>query len=147
VRLAESNVETPEAYTVPPGVALLIVGWFTRHAGRSSWRTYGPGLSVGLLPSLFACARDEGLTRPLLLGAVALVVLLAGVRARLQAPLGLGGGVLAIDALIQLGPYAAEVPRWLSIGLAGALLLGLGATFERRLRDLRRWAAQFADLG
>jgi len=147
VRLAAANVETPEAYTVPPALALLGVGWFTRRAERSSWQTYGPGLGVGLVPSLFACAGNDGLARPLLLGGVALVVLLAGVGARLQAPLGLGGAVLALDTLIQLGPYAAEVPRWLSIGLTGALLLGLGASFERRLRDLRRWAARFADLG
>jgi len=65
------------------------------------------------------------------------LVLLAGLRGRLQAPLVIGAAVLAVDTLIQIGPYAAALPRWVSIGGAGVLLLGLGATYERRLRDLR----------
>jgi hypothetical protein len=55
--------------------------------------------------------------------------------------------VLAVDALIQIGPYAAALPRWVSIGGAGLLLLVLGVSFERRLRDLRRVAARLAALG
>ena len=78
----------------------------------------------------------DDLKRPLLLGLVALVVLLVGARSRLQAPLVVGSFVLAIVTLTQIGPYVAALPRWVSIGGAGVLLLGLGATYERRLRDL-----------
>jgi hypothetical protein len=60
---------------------------------------------------------------------------------RLQAPLVLGGTVLAVDALVQLSPYLADlydaVPRWTWIGASGLLLLVLGATYERRVRELR----------
>jgi hypothetical protein len=42
---------------------------------------------------------------------------------------------------VQLSPYLAEVyaalPRWSVIGTVGLLLLGLGATYERRVRDVR----------
>jgi hypothetical protein len=79
--------------------------------------------------------------RPLLLGLTALAVLLVGVVRRLQAPLVIGGVVLAVDALVQLSPYLADVyaavPRWTWIGASGLLLLGLGATYEARVRDVR----------
>jgi hypothetical protein len=149
VRLAHANVEQPEAYTAGPAVALLVVGWFARRRNSelSSWQAYGAGLTTGLLPSLAVTLGNDDLARPLLLGGVALGVVLAGVRSRLQAPLVVGGAVLALDALIQLGPYAAAVPRWVSIGGAGLLLLVLGTTFERRLREVRRVAAKLGDLG
>ena len=79
--------------------------------------------------------------RPLLLGLAALGVLVVGVVRRLQAPVVIGGGGLAVDAVVQLSPYLADlyaaVPRWTAIGAVGLLLLGLGATYERRLRDVR----------
>ncbi len=148
-RLADANVETPEAYTLPPAIALVIVGVLAqrRNAELSSWRTFGPGLALAMLPTLLVTLDDDGLARPLLLGAGALLVLLVGVAARLQAPLALGAATLAIDAIIQIGPYAEAVPRWVSIGAAGVLLLALGTTFERRLRDVRRLAVRFAGLG
>ncbi|MGQ0467508.1 MAG: SCO7613 C-terminal domain-containing membrane protein [Sporichthyaceae bacterium] len=149
VRLAAADVSTPEAYTLPPAVALLIVGSVMHVKNRelSSWRTFGPGLALAFVPSLLATLDDEDFTRALLLGVAALCVLLVGVSAKLQAPLALGGAMLAVDAVVQIAPYADAVPRWVSIGAAGILLLGLGATFERRLRDVRQLAVRFADLG
>src|SRR5262249_38077835 len=95
-----------------------------------------------LFPSVLLAVTDTELARPLILGAVALAVLLAGAARRLQAPLVLGGVTLAADALIQLQPYLAAtyaaLPRWVIIGAAGLLLLGVGATYERRLGQLRR---------
>ncbi len=96
------------------------------------------GLSALLLPSLLAALADDTLTRPLLLGLAALAVLLVGVRTRLRAPLVHSGGVLAVDALHLLTPYAAALPRWVSLGAAGLLLLVLGATYELRRAELER---------
>jgi hypothetical protein len=148
VRLAMAHAEVPEAYTTGPAVALLVVGWVARRRGRAlpSWEAYGAGLTVGLMPSLAATLGDAGLLRPLLLGGAALTVVLLGVRSKLAAPLAIGAAVLAVDAVVQLGPYAAALPRWITIGGAGLLLLVLGVTFERRLRDFRRVAAKLADL-
>ena len=97
LRLIHSDVSTPEAYTLPPAAALLIYGAIAALRDRelNSWRTYGPGLTLGLIPSLLATFDDDGLARPLLLGLAALLVLLAGVAAKLQAPLALGGATLA----------------------------------------------------
>lgn len=149
LRLGDADVSTPEAYTLPPAVALLIYGALAHRRNREliSWRTYGPGLMLGLIPSLLVTFGDDGLARPLLLGLAALLVLLAGVAGRLQAPLALGGVTLGVDAVVQIAPYVDAVPRWVSIGAAGILLLTLGATFERRLRDARKLAERFAALG
>ncbi|MEU4684207.1 SCO7613 C-terminal domain-containing membrane protein [Streptomyces xinghaiensis] len=144
VRLGAAGVEEPEAYTLPVTVPALVVGLLRRRADAtaSSWVAYGPGLSVTLLPSLAAVWADSGWTRPLLLGLAALALTLLGARERLQAPLLLGGGGLALVALHELAPYLAQMagalPRWVPPALAGLLLLGAGATYEQRLRDARR---------
>ncbi|MGW1767771.1 SCO7613 C-terminal domain-containing membrane protein [Streptomyces sp. NPDC002073] len=144
VRLAASGVAVPEAYTLPVTLPALVVGWLRmrRDPQASSWAAYGPGLAATLLPSLAAAWGDAHWLRPLLLGAAALAVTLAGGRLRLQAPLLLGGAVLVLVALHELAPYVVQVagvlPRWLPPALAGLLLLAVGATYEKRLRDARR---------
>jgi hypothetical protein len=138
VRLVEAGVSDPEPYVLPLAVVALVLGHLRRRAvpGTGSFAAYGAGLSALLLPSLLAALAGGPLWRPLVLAGVALVVVLLGVRNRLQAPLLIGGVVLAVDALRLLGPHAAALPRWVVLGAAGALLLGVGATYEQRLRDL-----------
>ncbi|MFJ2559999.1 MULTISPECIES: SCO7613 C-terminal domain-containing membrane protein [unclassified Streptomyces] len=144
VRLGASGVSVPEAYTLPVTVAALAVGAVRRRRdpAASSWTAYGPGLAATLAPSLLAAWGDPHWARPLLLGLAALALTLAGARLRLRAPLVLGGAVLALVALHELAPYVVQVvgalPRWLPPALAGLLLLGVGATYEQRLRDARR---------
>ncbi|MGC5364077.1 SCO7613 C-terminal domain-containing membrane protein [Streptomyces sp. DT24] len=144
VRLAASGVSAPEAYTLPLTLPALAAGALLRRRdrGASSWKAYGGGLAVTLVPSLGAVWADPHWTRPLLLGAAALVITLAGARFRLQALLVLGGAALALDGLHELAPYVVQVagvlPRWVPPALAGVLLLAVGATYEHRLRDARR---------
>ncbi|MFI6151178.1 SCO7613 C-terminal domain-containing membrane protein [Kitasatospora sp. NPDC051170] len=131
-----------------PGVAAP--GGSARRA-PGSWAVYGPGLAVGLLPSLWALFLDGHWLRPLLLGLAALAVAVLGVRLRLQCPLLLGGGVLVLVAGHELAPTVVQVlgllPRWVPLAVAGALLLALGATYERRLREARRLAGALRRLG
>jgi hypothetical protein len=144
VRLAAWEVGTPEAYTLPVTVPALLVGALRRRRDPqvSSWTAYGPGLAATLLPSLVTAWGDPQWTRPLLLGTAALLVTLLGARHRLQAPLVLGGSVLALVGLHELAPYVVQVtgalPRWAPPALAGLLLLALGATYEQRIQDVRR---------
>ncbi|MFD9437095.1 SCO7613 C-terminal domain-containing membrane protein [Streptomyces sp. NPDC060002] len=144
VRLAAWRVGLPEAYTLPVTVPALLVGALRRRRdpAASSWTAYGPGLTVTLLPSLAMAWSDAEWTRPLLLGAAGLLLTLLGARHRLRAPLVLGGSVLALITLHELAPYLVQVtdalPRWVPPALAGLLLLALGATYEQRLRDVRR---------
>ncbi|MET7364922.1 hypothetical protein ABZS61_03675 [Streptomyces sp. NPDC005566] len=144
VRLAASQVSDPEAYTLPVSVIAFAVGYLRRRTdpAASSWVAYGPALSMTMVPSLVVAWVDPHWLRPLLLGVAALVVTLVGARFRLQAPLVLGGSVLALVGLHELAPHVVQVfdalPRWAPPALAGLLLLALGATYEQRLRDARR---------
>ncbi|MFG1755179.1 SCO7613 C-terminal domain-containing membrane protein [Streptosporangium sandarakinum] len=146
LRLLAWDVSVIEAYTVPFALVLVAFGrWRARGARISSWSAYGTGLATGLLPSAFAVFQGEGWVRPLLLGLVSMAVLLAGARLRLQAPALLGGLTLAVVVLHELAPWVAlvvvAVPRWAPMAAGGLLLVALGATYEARLRDVRRLRA------
>ncbi|MFE6226085.1 SCO7613 C-terminal domain-containing membrane protein [Streptomyces sp. NPDC057854] len=144
VRLAVWGVTVPEAYTLPVTVPALVVGFLRRRRdpAASSWAAYGPGLAVTLVPGVVAVWSDPSWARPLLLGTGALAVTLLGARFRLRAPLLLGGAALALVAVHELAPYVVQLvgalPRWLPPAAAGLLLLAVGATYERRLREARR---------
>jgi hypothetical protein len=66
---------------------------------------------------------------------------LAGARARLQAPLVLGVTVAVLAAARELAPVASRLNGWIYVAALGLLLLGAGATYEARIRDLRRLGA------
>ncbi|MEU5877146.1 hypothetical protein [Spirillospora sp. NPDC047279] len=153
VLLGAGEITAPEPYSLPVSALLLGIGFLHRR-GRalSSWVAYGPGLAVTLVPSLMvAWTAEPGAARPLILAAAALVITLVGARARLQAPLILGGAVLVLDVAHQVAPYATEVivrlPGWFPVAVAGLAVLALGATYEHRLRDLRRLRDAVTRLG
>ena len=137
--LAGANVALLEAYTLPAAAAALIAGavMWRGHPRGGSWLAFGPGIAVALLPSLVVTIDRGGVARPLLLTGGALLVVLAGARARLQAPLILGALTLLALGVEVLLPVAARLPRWVTIGAAGLVLLWLGATTDRRLTQLR----------
>lgn len=146
--LAAFDVALVEAYTLPAAAVALGAGALARRRGptASSWPAFGPGLTIGLLPSVVLVVAEGGLARPLAVTLAALVVLLAGARTRLQAPMVLGAGALLIVGVDALWPVAARVPRWATIGSVGILLLWLGATAEHRLTQLKELGRRFRDL-
>lgn len=151
-RLAEAEVAVPEAYTLP--VAALAVVWALvaatsgRPEGerRASWSVEGPALAFALVPTAVVALADPGLTRQLLALVGGAAALVAGVAWHRRAPVDVGTAVLVVVGGQALAPYAAEVPRWLSIGLVGAVLVGVGATFEQRRRDLSEARRRYRSL-
>ena len=149
VRLADAGVHAPEPYVVPLALAALVFGHLRRRTapGTRSFEAYAPGLSLALFPTLLKAIGDPTPTRGLLLLVVCVGLVTAGARERLQAPLVIGGSVLAVDALHLLAPYASALPRWSLLAAAGALLVGVGATYEQRLREMTRMRERYAALG
>src|SRR5262249_61290687 len=107
LRLGAAGVAARGPYAGPAAAVALALGLLRRGAGTagSSWAAYGPGLALGLLPSLAGTLElPANPVRSGLLAAAALAVTLAGARGRLQAPLLAGAGTLVVLALDELGP-------------------------------------------
>ncbi|MET8201540.1 SCO7613 C-terminal domain-containing membrane protein [Micromonospora taraxaci] len=145
VLLAAGGVTVLEAYTVPAAGLALGAGLLALRTrpGLTSWPALGPGLVAALAPSLVSVliGPDPQPWRRLLLGAAALIAVLAGATRRWQAPVLLGGGVLALLALHELARGWDLLPRWIYLGVGGLALVALAATYERRRRDLARLRA------
>ncbi|MEJ5254914.1 MAG: hypothetical protein WHS89_06150 [Acidimicrobiales bacterium] len=138
--MAQVSTTVVEAYTLPAAVVLGVAGLSHRRTSSSagSWSAYGPALVIGFGPSLMLALGDDGWLRPVLVLAAGGAALGVGARARLQAPVVVGAAVLLLEAVDTLAPVVALVPRWLIILLIGLACVWAGATFERRVRDVRR---------
>jgi hypothetical protein len=141
-----------EAWTASLAFVLTGLGAMAlrRSPSLRSWTALGPGLVVLLAPTLVLSVPGEHAWRVVALACVAALVVVAGVTWRLQAPFFLGAVALAGLAMVQLEPWAlraaAGLPRWVVLAAVGTVLLVLGATYERRLRDLRAVRIRLAAL-
>jgi len=151
-----------EAFSLPLGIALLVAGVIVLRRPRpatatlsswpvgyrGSWHLLVPGLVVALGPSMLATLTDPQTWRAILVIALALVAILVGSLRRLAAPFILGVIVLPIENVlvfsVQIGRQIEAAPWWITLATAGAALLIIAATYERRgvggtgarLRDL-----------
>ena len=91
-------------------------------------------------------AHDD-VVRLIIAAALSLAVVIAGAVWRLQAPLCLGAAALLALAVDQWGAEIVRMPRWITVGVAGVLLMWIGATFEARRRDWHRASAVFGRFG
>ena len=90
------------------------------------------------MPSLLWVLWDPVTFRSVLLGAACLLLLMAGLRLRWTAPVLFAASVGSLLVLRHAAPFVeSAVPRWVLIGAAGAVLIGMGATWEHRLQEAR----------
>jgi hypothetical protein len=142
--LDRAGVRAPEPYTLPAAAVLLIFGAINMRRNRtSSWQNLTAGLVLAVAPSLSYALGGEQPLRWAAVVLLALAMVVAGFLLRLQAPLAIGTGALLILGLDTLAPALTAVPQWFSVGMAGVILLWLGATAEQRMGDLRRWRQAF----
>ncbi|GAA3648547.1 hypothetical protein GCM10022237_05250 [Nocardioides ginsengisoli] len=140
VRLDDLGVREPEPYTLPLAIGLLAFGlWRMQHSSEvGTAQALLPGLLLGTTPSLLWVLGDPVSLRALVLGAACLALTIAGAALRWSAPLVVGATVGAAIVLREIGPYAGDFPKWVWIGLAGALLTVVGITWERQLLEVRK---------
>jgi hypothetical protein len=138
------NVSLPEAYSLPFAVFALLVGILElrRRPELGSWLAYGPALVAGFLPSLIIVLMTDTAParRVLVIVAGVLTVALGSIR-RQKAPVVVGSVVTAAATLHELLLLGAMLPWWVLLtlfGAAGALLVALGATYEKRRQNMAR---------
>lgn len=149
--ITQNLVEPFETATAPIAMALLAVGALRlRDPETRSWPALGPGLAVLLVPSLVATFIEPELWRLVTLGVVGVAVIAAGALLRLGAPLILGAGVVLIHAIRTFAPQIVALYQltqwWVWAVIGGALLLFLGLTVEKRVRDLKAIGGRLKDL-
>jgi hypothetical protein len=97
------------------------------------------------VPSAFVVVATPTAARLVLVIAAAALLTVAGTVLHRQAPFVIGAGALLLIAIGRLGPYAPLLPRWLTLGTVGLVLLVVGATYERRRQQAREavaWVGQ-----
>lgn len=146
VRLGDAGVAAVEAYTLPLAAAALAVG-LVEGRGRGSWERLGAGLVAAVAPTALLATVDADPLRSVVVVVGATALVLWGATARLRAPLAIGSVALVAVSLRHLAPVAAEVPRYVGFGVAGLVLLVVGATFEQRRSDVRSAREAYARMG
>lgn len=137
-RLAASDVDVVEAYTLPFGLVLLGVGIVRMRREPSATSTVLlPGLALAVLPSLPGALADPVSPRGLLLAAAGVALLGVGALVRTKSPFVVGAVLTTVLAVRWAGPLVGDMPRWLPLGVVGLALVLAGATWEARVRDAR----------
>ncbi|SDE62974.1 hypothetical protein SAMN05660485_01347 [Blastococcus fimeti] len=145
IAVGGAGVETPEAYTLPAAVGLLVLAVPALRSGAPSWAAEGAAVGVALVPSALVVVADPTALRLVLVVAAAAALVVAGTLLHRQAPFLVGAGVLLLVTVARLAPYAPLLPLWASLGTASLLLLAVGATYERRRQQAREavaWVGQ-----
>jgi hypothetical protein len=155
-----------EAFSLSLGIALLAAGVIAMRPPatppvrvgptswpigfRGSWPLLGPGIVVTLLPSMLATGTDPLTLRAILVIGLALAAILVGSLRKLAAPFVLGLVALPIENIVvfvvQIGRSIGALPWWITLATAGAVLLVIAVTSERRVAGQRGVAARMRDL-
>ena len=149
---ARGVVDPLEGATAPIAAALLIAGavHLNRVPAAHSWASLAPGILVLLVPSLIATFVDDALWRLVALGLACVALIVVGALARLQAPLVLGSAIVLVHAARTFAPQLRAVYEstewWVWAVVGGSVILFLGFTLERRIRDLRSIATRVSAL-
>ena len=154
-----------EAFSLVLGLALLTAGILALRPSREvsptlttwplgfrgSWHLLTPGIVVTLLPSVLATGTDPVTWRAILVIALALTAILVGSLRKQAAPFILGLVVLPIENVIVfavqiIGGEISPAAWWMTLATAGAVLLVIAVTYERRTSSDRGVVARLRDL-
>ena len=86
IAVGGAGVETPEAYTLPAALGLLLIALPQLRAGAPSWAAEGAAVGVALVPSAFVVVADPTALRLVLVVAAAAALTVVGTLLHRQAP-------------------------------------------------------------
>lgn len=133
IRLFLEGATAAEFYVAPVAAALVAYGLLTV-VGRAmpTWWTHG--LAAAMIGGTALVERVAGGHggHALVAGGVATIATLVGARFHMVGPLVVGTVLLGVVAAHESLGYAASVPTWGWLAIAGTTLLGAGVAVERR---------------
>ena len=139
--MAVTSVAVPEAYTLGIAVVALVTGWIELrwHPQLTSWVSYGVALTAALGPSLAItiATGETPLRRTLLLVAAAAVTIFGAIR-RQQAPVIIGGVALLGETINEIARYSTTALILVLMAIIAGVLIGVGANYEKRRRNVQR---------
>lgn len=144
--MAFSSVALPEAYTLGIAAIALVTGWIELrwHPELTSWVSYGVALAVALGPSLaIVIATGETPLRRTLLLIAAAATTVGGSLRRQQAPVIIGGVVLLGAVGNEIARYSTTILILVLMAIIASVLVGVGANYEKRRRNLQRVRGAF----
>ena len=150
--IVREAVDPIEWASLPVAIALLATGTvhLRRTAAARSWAWLAPGILVLLLPSLVLTFTDDAVWRLVALGLTCVGLIAIGALARLQAPLILGSIIVLVHAGRTFAPQLRAIYEstewWVWAAIGGAIILFLGFTIERRIRNLKSVTARVSQL-
>jgi hypothetical protein len=141
VAAAAADAGALEWYSLPAAGGLLLAAGPGLLRG-SSWAHWGPGMLVAAVPSTVLAVVAPDALRAVAVLVAAAVVMVAGARSGLRAPLDVGAGTALA---LGLGLTVRALPWPVATALmVGAALLAIGARRERR--PVAGFATRLADL-
>jgi hypothetical protein len=147
-------LEHPQLWIIPPAICVLIAGQLNRDRLSPSQLTsirYGAAMAIYLASTadiaLTGVSREPWL--PLVLGGLALLGLFAGILLRARGFLFLGFGFLLLALFTMIWHAAVDLEQtwiWWACGIiAGLLILGMVALFEKKRLEILRLVDQLRD--
>ena len=133
------DFDSVEAVTLPLAALLLLAGLLQRHGGtRNSAIVYAPAVTMALIPSSLMVWNDvwsqPALLRFLVVMLAGIALLVVGVRVHMLGLIAPAAAAVSIAAMAQVFATLDTLPRWVALGIAGAVLLLIGARIEWVLR-------------
>jgi len=105
---------------------------------------------VLFVPSLLETADGSAVWRLVALGVLAIAAIVVGLVRRLQAPFVVGVIVAVVHGFTTFAPQIRAVYEstewWVWIGIGGAVIVVLGARYERSLRTAKNVVASIGNL-
>jgi hypothetical protein len=137
------NIHEPQAYIIPVGLTILGIGWYEKT--QEEYLLYKLLTYTGLvllMGTAFIQSIPQGAyLYAILVGVEGMLSIAWGIRSHCRCFVQIGSVALIANAVVQLGPGFIDLPRWIQIGLTGAILLGGGmaALFKReQILDTRQ---------
>ncbi|QYH35855.1 SCO7613 C-terminal domain-containing membrane protein [Salinibacterium sp. M195] len=156
IALVASLITPIEWVTVLLGAALIAHGALrlARDPDARSWQWLAPGIVITLVPSLVLTFTDVAsvhtLWRIVALGIVGVLLIIVGAWRKLAAPLLIASAVVLIHAAHTFAPAIVSFYQltdwWMWAVVGGAIVLFLGITLERRIRDFKSLNTKISSL-